>query len=488
MVNLKHALSAIAAVAMVGSLAANQAADITSVNAQKSSVKVQFKQPDVLKGDGEGVVLDSIPAQPIKTEEEPEAEKTSEDTNGYVLITEGYLNLRAEASTDAEVEAQLECAAQVTILAEQDEWYQVQYGDKTGYVYKQFITKSYDEAKAAMLENFKYESGYINADGVNIRDGVGTDGTNVIDQTDNGDLVFVIERVNDEWMKVYYGKNYDVGYIMASFVTIDDAVSKDDVAAAKINRINDIAKKGVVSSDGAKLNIRALPDEDAEVVDSLEDGASVRIITKGSNWTKIAVGSSGKTAYVKTQYILDEDQIAAREAAKKAEEDKKKQQAAKTAAAKASSQKTVSKTSKSKSSATSVKEVEIPAQKSTGGSGQAIVNAAKKYIGTRYVYGGNSPATGFDCSGLVQYACRQAGISVSRSSRAQYGNGTAVSRADLQPGDLVFFSKGGGISHVVIYAGNGQVIHSPRPGKSVCYTSLSNICSYSTYVGARRVV
>ena len=77
---------------------------------------------------------------------------------------------------------------------------------------------------------------------------------------------------------------------------------------------------------------------------------------------------------------------------------------------------------------------------------------------------------------------------MNRSSSSQYSNGVAVSRTNLQPGDLVFFSKGGGISHVAIYAGGGQLIHSPRPGKSVCYISLDDMCSYSKYVGARRVV
>lgn len=498
MVNLKHAASAIAAVAMIGSLAAHQATNITSVSAKKENVKIQFEQPDVLKGDGEGVVLDDIPAQPLKktvSDEESNKEQiqnVTESTTGYVLITEAYLNLRTEPSTEAEVAVQLECAAEVTVLEDCEDWYKVQNGDNIGYVYKKFITFSYDEAKAAMLENFKYESGYINVSGVNIRDGAGTEETNVIDQTDAGDLVFVIERINDEWIKVYYGKNYDIGYVKAEFVTIDDAVDKDDVVTAKINRINDIAKKGIVSSDGEKLNIRTKPDENSEIIDSLSDGESVRIISKGSKWTKIAVGNNGKTAYVKSEYILDEAQIAEREAAKKAEEEKKqeekrKQQEAKVAAEakkKTTQKNTVQKDTQTKTESKNIESAETSAASS---SGQAIVNAAKKYIGVKYVYGGNSPSTGFDCSGLVQYACRQAGISVSRSSRAQYGNGKAVSRANLQPGDLIFFSKGGGISHVVIYAGNGQVIHSPRPGKTVCYASLSSICSYSNYVGARRV-
>lgn len=468
MVNLKHTMSAFLAVTMVGSLAVNQTADKTYVNAQNISY-IQYDPPAVIKGDGVGTVQNDIPTVFDGVTEE---EKTFD--KGYVLITESYLNMRTAPSVDADVVKQLECAAEVTILsADEEEWYYVQNGEDTGYVYKDFITDSYDEAQQSLLENFKYESGYINADGVNIRDNAGTENSNVIDQAVNGDKVFIIKHADNDWLLVYYGANYDIGYISASYVTVTGLTDKDAVALAKINRINSIVKKGIISSDGAMLNIRELPNENSESIGSLEDGASVRIVTKGSNWTKIAVGNNGKTAYIKSEYVLDEEQIAAKEAAKKAAAQKKAADEKKAAAAKKTA---------------SVKNTNTSATSVGSASGQAIVNEAKKYLGTKYVYGGNSPSTGFDCSGLVQYVCRKVGVSVSRSSRAQYGNGVAVSRSNLQPGDLIFFSKGSGISHVVIYAGNGQVIHSPRPGKSVCYTTLSNICSYSTYVGARRVV
>lgn len=488
MANLKHAVSALAAVAMVGSLAVRQASEITAVNAM-SAGSIEFNQPEVLKNDSDITVLEMFTPEAVKQKEEKKEEEIKaepEERKGYVLITEGYLNLRTAPSQEAESLAQLECASEVVILSEQDGWYLVQYSDMTGYVAKEYITESYDEANAALLEHFKYESGYINTNGVNIREAAGTEGVGIIDQADIGDLIFIIERVNDEWLKVYYGENYDLGYVLAEYVTVDDKVSKDDVAAAKVNRINDIAEDGVVSSGGAELNIRSLPDDNAEIVGKLSDGAAIRIISKGSNWTKIAVGDNGQTAYVKTEYIMDSDDIKA-----KAEADAAAKEAQKQASAQAESKAKTQTKTQTKSSTSQVKEsTQETAKSSSSGSvsGQAIVNEAKKYIGTKYVYGGNSPSTGFDCSGLVQYVCRKVGISVSRSSRSQYGDGVAVSRSDLQPGDLVFFSQGGSISHVVIYAGGGQVIHSPRPGKTVCYASLSDICSYSNYVGARRVV
>ncbi len=99
----------------------------------------------------------------------------------------------------------------------------------------------------------------------------------------------------------------------------------------------------------------------------------------------------------------------------------------------------------------------------------SVVATAAQFLGTPYVWGGSSPA-GFDCSGFTSYVYGMHGIGLSRSSYAQGGAGTAVSLADAQPGDLVIMNGGG---HVGIYVGGGTIIHSPRPGKTVEYTSIS---------------
>ncbi|NHN55610.1 C40 family peptidase [Calidifontibacter sp. DB0510] len=87
-----------------------------------------------------------------------------------------------------------------------------------------------------------------------------------------------------------------------------------------------------------------------------------------------------------------------------------------------------------------------------------------QYLGVPYVYGGTTPA-GFDCSGLIQYVYRQAGISVPRTATAQYYAATKVSTP--QPGDLVFFGSSSYVSHIGIYAGNGRMIAAPYPGQAV---------------------
>ena len=112
-----------------------------------------------------------------------------------------------------------------------------------------------------------------------------------------------------------------------------------------------------------------------------------------------------------------------------------------------------------------------------------VVGIAMQYLGVPYVYGGASPS-GFDCSGLVMYAYAQMGVSLPHSSYAQYSMGVAVSRDQLQPGDLVFFN---GLGHVGIYVGGGQFIHAPHTGDVVKISSLSDSWYAAEYQGAVRV-
>lgn len=119
--------------------------------------------------------------------------------------------------------------------------------------------------------------------------------------------------------------------------------------------------------------------------------------------------------------------------------------------------------------------------------GRQIVAAAKQYLGTPYVYGGTS-SSGVDCSGLVQLAAKASGIDVPRTTYDQINVGQAVSKNNLQEGDLVFFKGSGGSAsapgHVGIYIGNGQYIQAPKTGDVV---KISNLSGRSDYVGARRI-
>ena len=92
---------------------------------------------------------------------------------------------------------------------------------------------------------------------------------------------------------------------------------------------------------------------------------------------------------------------------------------------------------------------------------QQVVDYALSFVGGRYVWGCTDPHTGADCSGFTGYILRNAGgVAISRSSAEQAGEGRTVSAENMQPGDLLFYSKGGGVNHVAMYIGNGQVVHA----------------------------
>ena len=123
-----------------------------------------------------------------------------------------------------------------------------------------------------------------------------------------------------------------------------------------------------------------------------------------------------------------------------------------------------------------------PPSSSGGGSGRAqqAVSYALAQVGKGYVMGTTGPST-FDCSGLMYAAYKQVDISLPRTSQAQFSAGTSVSKGDLQPGDLVFYY--GGITHVGMYIGNGQIVHAANPRSGVVTAGVNSM----PYQGARRV-
>jgi cell wall-associated NlpC family hydrolase len=125
------------------------------------------------------------------------------------------------------------------------------------------------------------------------------------------------------------------------------------------------------------------------------------------------------------------------------------------------------------------------AKSASGVSGRAgkALQFAFKQIGDKYVFGA-AGMTYWDCSGLTMRAYQTAGVSLPHSSRAQYNYGKSIKRANLAPGDLVFFGRP--ISHVGIYLGGGKMVHAPRSGSRVKIASASSL-GRKPYIGARRL-
>ncbi|MGN0181691.1 MAG: NlpC/P60 family protein [Candidatus Ornithomonoglobus sp.] len=119
---------------------------------------------------------------------------------------------------------------------------------------------------------------------------------------------------------------------------------------------------------------------------------------------------------------------------------------------------------------------------------QSVLNLADSLLGTPYVWGGTT-TRGFDCSGFVQYIYGQNGYSLTRTTYTQWDNdGRFVSKSDLKPGDLVYFGSGSSPSHVGMYVGNGMMIHSPRTGDVIKYSTIESGYYANCYLGAKRII
>lgn len=215
------------------------------------------------------------------------------------------------------------------------------------------------------------------------------------------------------------------------------------------------AANGVGAVEATALNVRSAPSMDASVIGQLNTGQKVNIITKtGGAWFKIEYGSG--VAFVHASYINDSRNGAV-----------------------------VSQTPMASLMPNANSATPAPSTK-----GQLVVETAKKYLGIPYVYGGTSTA-GFDCSGLVQYVFKELGVSINRVAADQTAHGIPVTKAELMPGDVVFFhntAKYDTINHVGIYVGDGNFIHAPQTGDVVKITTMDSGYYARTFVAARRIL
>lgn len=117
--------------------------------------------------------------------------------------------------------------------------------------------------------------------------------------------------------------------------------------------------------------------------------------------------------------------------------------------------------------------------------GERAARVALEAVGTPYRYGGESPAIGFDCSGLVRWSYGRVGIDLPHSSYALNGVGRAVPRDRLEPGDVLVFD---GLGHVGLYIGRGRMVHAPQTGRLVEVVRLGSAGYGGRLVGARRIV
>ena len=249
-------------------------------------------------------------------------------------------------------------------------------------------------------------------------------------------------------------------------VTEDTTTNTSEAKEETTPTVKEISKTGYVTAES--LMVRKEASASSEDLDSLSKNDKVQITGQVDGWYQIKI--NGKTGYVSAKFISD-TKVAETKPTSRSGSTIKEEKVTPMEVGEDKEEQTNSSTTPNSNKGTSV------------------VEYAKNYLGCKYVSGGSSPTSGFDCSGFTSYVYKNFGVSLSRSSRGQINDGVAVSRSDLQPGDIVVFNNSGNtaIGHVGIYIGGDNFIHAANPSQGVTITSLSSSYYNKRYVGARRV-
>ena len=284
-------------------------------------------------------------------------------------------------------------------------------------------------ARPAHATELKTGIGVVTASALRLRAAASTD-SKILSTASYGDSVVIIREVGD-WYLVNY--NLDIGYMHKDYVEFNERKN---------------IKLGYAMFDSCS-NVRKGPGTNTGVVAQAPKGETCFIIGFNCGWYKVSF--NGQIGYVRSDLLtlLEEPYT--------------------NAGSKGNTYKESASSSSSSSSYSS----------SSNTLGEKVAAYAMQFEGYRYVYGGASPSTGFDCSGMVYYIYNQFGYNVGRTSTCQYENGYShVSRSELQPGDIIIFTRtytaDFPATHSAIYIGNGQFIHAANSRSGVVVTSFEN--------------
>jgi len=389
------------------------------------------------------------------------------------MAGEERLNLRNGPGTEYDVVGRVAPSTQLQVIGKYGDWLQVRERvDKPVFWVSAELVNMADGAIWTLFDVADQDIppppppkvATVNETGLQLRDGPGTNYIS-INKLQSGNQLELLERYQD-WFHVGIPGGAD-GWVKGEFLAIEPGINERLLIAETVPDPNP-ALIGLISENA--VNLRKGPDSKYAKVGGVDAGAKVDLIGKYKDWLQVKLGD-GTKAWIFSDFLNVTERVIRRVPVSK------DFPALPTVARSRAG---------STSTSASPNLANIPA------SGD-VASFAVRFAGSRYKYGGASPASGFDCSGFTSYIYSRFGVGLPHSSGAQFSTayGARVGGMDnLRPGDLVFFVGTGGhrgISHVALYIGGGRIIHAMTPRYGVQVSNVYDSYWVQHYYGAVRV-
>ena len=277
-------------------------------------------------------------------------------------------------------------------------------------------------------------------------------------------ILEIVDGEDGQWFRIVSG-NVE-GYMKSEFFLYGDA------AAEVIDEY--VTRYAMVLAD--RLNVRENPDIEAKRIGYINNGEQVKLLETDSEWLKVQY-TENQSGYVAAEFVTIVEEFVY---AKTLEEE-----AAELAAKRALEERQHVSEAQAAENTTVTSAPPSGEYSDNGELRSGIIEYAKQFLGNRYVHGGQSLESGTDCSGFTSLIYAQFGYSVSRTPAGQLANdGRSIAYSEARPGDIICYGSGGKCTHVALYMGDGQIIHSANSRKGVVIYQAD----YDTIIGVKSII
>ena len=405
---------------------------------------------------------------------------------------EEYINVRSEADENSEVVAKLYNDGSATVEETEDNgWYKIKSGNAEGYVKAEYFATG-EQAKE-IADQVAYNVAVVHAEALNIRTAPSEE-SDVIDVAEQSQELEVVDTSGD-WATVALGNDV-YGFVHPDYceyktyyptaVTLEEEAAREEAMRraeeAKAQAAEEASYEETADNSEAVSEDTSYSEESGSADASYDDGSASADTSYDDGSASADTAYDNGSASTDTSYDngnASTDTSYDNGSASTDTSYDNGSTSTDTSYDNGSASTDTSYDNGSTSTDTSYDNGSTSTDTTTDSSasdsslGQQIADYAVQFVGNPYVYGGTSLTNGTDCSGFTMSVMANFGIGLARTAADQAYGGTSVAISDIQPGDLLFYSDGSGISHVALYIGGGQIVHAATESQGIIISNYN---------------